>query len=115
MKSISIITLTTALLLSVPSLAIAQDTTADTQDSCITAGSDVALPDLLAAIGSVETAQVIRLNGCSGSPDSSVIDALMANPSIVRVLEQETVGAGEIIAVGSEDGNVTVYVTDDEE
>lgn len=111
MKTISIISLTTALLLSVPSIAMAQDAV----DNCAPSGINVGAPELLAAISTVETAQVIRLDGCSGAPDGAIIEALQANPAIVRVLEQETVAAGEIIMVGSEDGNVTVYVSGEED
>ena len=114
MKSISIISLTTALLLSASSFALAQDDAQDGRDICAPSGIQVTLPDLLTAISTVETAQVIRLDGCTGAPDASIIEALQANPAIVRVLEQETVSAGEIISVGSEDGNVTVYVGGDD-
>ena len=113
MKAISIVSLTTALLLAGSSWAIAQDSASGSV--CPPAGTDAPVSEQLAAIEAAGTAQVIAIEDCTGSPAEGVVDALMANEAIARVLQQDTVGAGEIIAVGVEDGAVTVYVGDDDE
>ena len=111
MKALSIISLTTAVLLAGSSLALAQDGSS----VCPPAGTDAPVSEQLAAIQAAGTAQVVEIADCTGSPSTEVVDALMANESIARVLQQDTVGAGEIIAVGVQDGAVTVYVGADDE
>ena len=113
MKALSIISLTTAMLLAGSSWTIAQDGTSGSV--CPPAGTDAPVSEQLAAIQAAGTAQVVGLEDCTGSPAAEVVDALMANESIARVLQQDTVGAGEIIAVGVQDGAVTVYVSADDE
>lgn len=111
MQALSIISMTTALLLAGSSLAIAQSDSSG--DVCPPAGIDAPVAEQLAAIQAAETAQVISLEDCSFTPATELVDALMANEAIARVLQQDTVGAGEILGVSVEDGAVTIYVGGD--
>lgn len=114
MRLLSIISMTTVLLVAGSSWSIAQDN-GGTGDVCPPAGVDAPVAEQLAAIQAAGTAQVIEIADCTGTPATEVVDALLANESIARVLQQETVGAGEIIAIGVQDGAVTVYVTADDD
>lgn len=115
MKALSIISLTTVLLFAGSSAAFAQDDdSSNSGDTCPPPGMDAPVSEQLAAIQAADAAQVIELDGCTGTASAEILDALTANEAISRVLQQETVSAGEIIGVGVEDGAVTVYVTADE-
>lgn len=113
MKALAIVSMTTVMLLGGSSWAMAQDT--GETDVCPPPGMDTPVSEQLAAIHAAGTAQVIELEGCTGSASTEVIDALNANEAIARVLQQETVGAGEIIGVGVEGEAVTVYVSADDD
>ena len=113
MRTLSIISLSTALLLAGSSFTLAQ-TDPSGGDICPPAGTDMPVAEQLLAIQAADTAQVVTLDDCSLSPAAELVDALMANEAIVTVLEQETVGAGEILAVGVDDGAITIYVTADD-
>ena len=71
---------------------------------------------LAEAVAAATSAQVLRLTDCEtgATPPADVLAALTANTAITRVLEQETVGAGEILAVSVNAQSVTIYVRDDE-
>ena len=106
--------MTAALLLAGSSLALAQsEGSTGGGDICPPLGIDAPVADQLAAIQAADTAVVVSLEDCSFSGNTEVVDALMANEGIAGVLQQETVGAGEILGVSVEDGAVTVYVSGD--
>lgn len=77
------------------------------------------MPEQAAAVAAATSAQVLRLTDCasdaSGSLSADVLAAVTANEAIARVLEQETVGAGEILGLSVEDTAVTIYVRDDDD
>lgn len=113
MKSLSIAAMTAVLLMSGTTLTFAQSD--GTNDICSSVTSDVATgAEQIAAIQAATTATVIELDGCTGAPDPAFIEAMQANEAIARVLQQDNVGAGEIIAFGIEETTVTVYVGADE-
>ena len=113
MKIVSLIAFTATVLASSYAPAFAQDS--DTTDICAGLGSDVSTgAEQLAAVQAATTAVVIELEGCTGSLPAEFTDALLANEAISAVLQQESVGAGEIIGIGVEETNVTVYVSGDE-
>jgi len=72
-----------------------------------------------AAVAGATSAQVLRLSNCEdgtgNTPSADVLAALTANAAITTVLDQETVGTGEILAVTVDETAVTIYVRDDDE
>lgn len=70
------------------------------------------------ALALVTSAQVSRLSDCEdgtvGSLSAEAQAAVTANAAITRVLEQETVGAGEILGISVEGTTAVIYVRDDE-
>ena len=100
--------------------ASADTATQSATDICsnvdLTAMDEAAQADAIAAATS---AQVLRLTDCEdGSGRSLSADALAAltgNAAITRVLEQETVGAGEILAVSVDATSATIYVRDEDD
>ena len=110
MKIVAIAALTAALFTGTAGFAMAQDT-----DICTQITQDVSTAaEQLAAVQAATEATVIELEGCQGSLPADLSEALTANEAIARVLQQETVGAGEIIGLGIEDGAITVYVSGDD-
>lgn len=100
--------------------ANADSTTQSATDICsnvdLTAMDEAAQADAIAAATS---AQVLRLTDCEdgsgGSLSAEALAALTGNAAISRVLEQETVGAGEILAVSVDATSATIYVRDENE
>ena len=113
MKTLSIIALTTTLLATSSSSAFAQDPSGS-QDCTILGAESVtmATPDAVAA---ATAAQIVRLDCPGYTPSAEVLDAALANEAISTALGQESIGSGEILAVGIEAGNAVVYVSDSEE
>jgi hypothetical protein len=72
-----------------------------------------------ADVSAATNAHVLRLSDCedgvAGSFSPDVLAALTSNEAIDRVLQQETVSAGEIIGLSVEEQTVLIYVRDDDD
>lgn len=110
MKVITTIALTAALFAGIATLANAQD------DICSQITQDVDTgAEQLAAVKAATSATVVELEGCTGNLDPVFAEALNANEAAAQVLQQETVGAGEIIGLGIQGTTLTIYVSANDE
>lgn len=93
---------------------VGQDANAVCSSVDLTAAGEAAQADALALVTS---AQVSRLSDCEdgtvGALSAEAQAAVTANEAITRVLEQETVGAGEILGISVEGTTALIYVRDD--